>query len=175
MEVLLKTIVAALGCASLLATALPAAAQSSHHSGGWGHSSAGSPSGVGVGSSHSGFPGGSFGGRSGFAGGFHHGFGPRHVHFGYPFYAADFGLGFALGLSVIDPWYWDSPYYYGGYYAPYPPPGGYYPPPPGAYPPPPPGQAAPPPPGAAAPPAAACGSWSWDAAKQAYNWVPCAA
>ncbi|THD63623.1 hypothetical protein, partial [Phenylobacterium sp.] len=121
----MKTIVAALGCASLLATALPAAAADSSGHGGWGHSSASPSGGRPTGSGRSGFPGG-FAGRSGFAGGYRHGFGPRFVGFGYPFYAADFGLGFALGLSVVDPWYWDSPYYYGGYYAPYPPPGGYY-------------------------------------------------
>jgi hypothetical protein len=170
MEVLLKTIVAALGCASLLAAALPAAAESSH-GGGWGHGSSSSSGGRASGGGRSAAPGG-FAGRSGFAGGFRHGYGygPRFVRFGYPFYAANFGLGFALGLSVLDPWYWDSPYEYGGYYPAYPPPGGYY------YPAPPPsGQAGPPPSAAgAAPPPAACGSWAWDSAKQTYNWVPCA-
>lgn len=162
----MKTIVAALAGASLLATALPAAAESAHH-GGFGRSSA------------AGAPG--FGGRTGFGSG-RFGFrgGGRFCCFGGPF----FGLGLAVGLAAYDPWWFDSPYYgyYGyGYYGPYPPYGAYPPPPPGGYYPPPNG-AGPPPgappmagpqnaPGASAP--AACGSWSWDAGKQAYNWVPC--
>jgi hypothetical protein len=104
--------------------------------------------------SHGGFDGRHFDGGRGF----------RHFH-DRSFAFAGLGLGFALGLSAYDPWYYDWPYY--GYYAPYPPPPAYYAdyPPPAAV-------AAPPPVDEARPPAA-CGSWSWDAARQAYNWVPC--
>lgn len=107
----------------------------------------------------------------------HPGFTPGHIHHFrgghfFPFYGASFGLGLALGLnSFYDPWFhgfYDGPYPYYGYYAPYPPPAGYAPPAPGAEPAPPSGEAA-------AQPPAACGSWSWDTAKQVYNWVPCAA
>ncbi|MGZ3404337.1 MAG: hypothetical protein ACXWKN_15800, partial [Phenylobacterium sp.] len=147
--------------------------------GGWVHGSGGgasSPSGA-VNGGRSGLQGGSFAGRGGFgASHFGHGYHPRFIGFrGYPYYFADFGLGFALGLSVLDPWYYDyGPYYAGYYYAPYgPPPGGYYyPAPPTGYAPPP-AQAAPPT-GDAAPPPAACGSWKWDTEKQTYNWIPCA-
>jgi hypothetical protein len=177
MEVLLKTLVAALGCASLLAAAVPAAAEDSHHSsggGGWSHGGSSAQAGPGVsGGSRSGFQGGAFAGRGVGASHFGSGFRPRFIGFrGYPYYFADFGLGFALGLSVLDPWYYDyGPYYAGYYYPPYgPPPGGYYaPPPPNGYAPPP-AQAAP----SAAQPPAACGSWKWDADKQTYNWSPCA-
>jgi hypothetical protein len=97
----------------------------------------------------------------------HRGFRPGFG--GYPFYFADFGLGLALGLSFIDPWYYDG--VYGGYYGNY----AYGPPPPYYYPPAPYGQAGPPPPPAtSAQPPAACGSWAWDTAKQVYNWVACA-
>jgi hypothetical protein len=192
MEVSLKTIVVALASASLLAMAAPAMADSSHHGGGGGGSWGGGGGGWGRGSSaaapssgggfRGGFQGGSVAGPRGF-GASHFGGRPGFRHFGgfAPFYFADFGLGFALGMSAIDPWFYDG--FYGPYYdAPYaysygPPPGGYYYPPPGA--PYPPQQAAP----QGAPPTAgattqsqqpaACGSWSWDAAKQAYNWVPC--
>ena len=180
MEVLLKTLVAALGCASLLAAAVPAAAEDSHHSnggGGWSHggsSAQAAPSGGGSGS-RSGFQGGAFAVRGSGASHVGSGFRPRFIGFrGYPYYFADFGLGFALGLSVLDPWYYDyGPYYAGYYYPPYgPPPGGYYaPPPPNGYAPPP-AQAAPA--GNAGQPPAACGSWKWDADKQTYNWSPCA-
>jgi hypothetical protein len=157
----LKTTIAALAGASLLTLAMPAAAQ--HHGGdGWSHggvSGTGGRSASGGGSPRGGVP------HGGYAGGhFYGGPGFRNFHdrsFGY----AGLGLGFALGLSFYDPWYYDEPYY--GYYAPYPPPPNYY----DGYPPP--GAGAAPPPVAAAPPPAACGSWSWDAAKQAYNWVPC--
>lgn len=167
----MKTFVAALAGASLIALAAPAAAEPNHHSG-WGHSSDAA-------ASSGGFRGPGGYGRSAYAAG-GYGFHPRFVGFvGYPYYFADFGLGFALGLSVVDPWYYDGYYApYGSYYAPYgppPPPGGYYYPAPGAAYAPPASQAAPPPPsaGASQPPAAACGSWSWDQAKQTYNWVPC--
>ena len=124
-----------------------------------------SPSGFGRGGA--GFSG--FSGRPGFSH-FHHFGGPRF----FPFYGAAFGFGLA---SFYDPWFYgfyDGPYPYYGYYAPYPPPAGYYYPPGAAAPPP----GAPPiaaPPSASQPPPAACGSWSWDAAKQIYNWVPCGA
>jgi hypothetical protein len=188
LEVLLKTIIAALAGASLLALAAPAAAQS--HGGGWGHGSSnggtgggwthGSSGGAPSGSGRQGAPGASGasprGGfqHGGFAGGrafdgdhFHH-----HFH-GFPVFLG--GFGFGLGLAAFDPWFFDGPYY--GSWEPYP----YYaygapygPPPPAYYYPPTRAESAPPGP-AAAPPPAACGSWAWDSAKQAYNWVPCGA
>src|SRR6202000_1036342 len=97
-----------------LAAAVPAQADD-HHSGGGGFSRGGAQT-SGGGFGRGGFQGGSFAGR-GFGGGhFAGGFRPGFRGFrGYPYYFADFGLGFALGLSVLDPWYWDAPYY-GGYY-----------------------------------------------------------
>jgi hypothetical protein len=105
----------------------------------------------------------------GFTGGFGAGrVGDHHFHrhfVGFPVFLGGFGLGFGLGLAAYDPWFYGAPYYgYYGYYD--------YPPPPAYYGPPPPSSQAAPPPAAAEPPAA-CGSWSWDAAKQVYNWVPC--
>jgi hypothetical protein len=156
----LKTTIAALAGASLLTLAMPAVAQ--HGGEGWGHGGGSGMHGHGLGggSPHGGF------GRGGFAGHrFDGGRGFRHFH-DRSFAFAGLGLGFALGLSFYDPWYYDWPYY--GYYAPYPPPPGYY------YDDYPPAAAvAARPPVAAAPPPAACGSWSWDAARQTYNWVPC--
>jgi hypothetical protein len=185
MEVSLKTIVVALASASLLAMAAPAMADSSHHGGGggrggswggggggWSHgSSAAAPSSGG--GFRGGFQGHSFPGPRGFGASHFHGR-PGFHHFGgfAPYYFADFGLGLAFGMSAIDPWFYDG--FYGPYYdAPYaygPPPGGYYYPPQQAAP-----QGAPPTAGATtqSQQPAACGSWSWDAAKQAYDWVPC--
>jgi hypothetical protein len=188
-EVKLKTIIAALAGASLLAAGVPAAAQSHH--GGWSHGSGGTsatgggwthgtsgapagmsgaataPAGASGGVSRSGFPAGGFAGSRTFdQNHFHH-------HFrGFPVFLG--GFGFGLGLAAFDPWFFDGPFY--GYWAPYP----YYaygyapygPPPPYYTPPAPRGDAAPPP--AAAQPPAACGSWAWDSVKQVYNWVPCA-
>jgi hypothetical protein len=167
MEVTLKSIIAALAGASLLAIAMPAAAQHAGggghggssgggmHSGGFSHGGVAGRPGFEGGHFHGGFSHEGFAGRPGFDGdrfhrGFHRGFG------GDPFAFAGLGLGFALGLNAYDPWYYDGPYY--GYYPDYPPPPAY------SY---------APPPANAAPPPAACGSWSWDAARQAYNWVPC--
>ena len=172
----MKTFVAALAGASLLGLAVPAAAQ--HHGGGGG--SRGGPS---SGAAHSGWSHGGAGWSRGsggwsrgsaarpgwggrFAGG--HGYYPHHYYRGYPYAFAGFGLGLAFGLAA-DPWYYGGPYYGGGYYS-------YYDagPPPPAYDDddaPPPAVAAPPPEGAQPP--AACGSWSWDAAHQKYDWIPC--
>jgi len=185
----LKTFVAALAGASLLGLAVPAAAQ--HHGGGggsrggpsseaahsgwsrsdsargggWSHGGAGWSRGSGGWSRGStARPG--WGGR--FAGG--HGYYPRHYYRGYPYAFAGFGLGLAFGLAA-DPWYYGGPYYGGPYYG-----GSYYsydgPPPPAYYEDIPPPAVGAPPPEAAQPPAA-CGSWSWDAANQKYDWIPC--
>jgi hypothetical protein len=179
MEVLLKTLVVALGCASLLATAVPAAAESSQH-GGFSHGGSGAQSGGRGGFARGGAQGAGFAGRGFGAGHFAGGFRPGFRGFrGYPYYFADFGLGFALGLSVLDPWYWDGGPYYGGYYYGYPPygppPGGYYAPPPpsGGYPAPPPAASGAPAVAGPSQAPAACGSWKWDTDKQTYNWIPC--
>lgn len=82
------------------------------------------------------------------AGGFHGGYGGWRGG-GYPF-VGGLGLGLALGAY---PWYYDyGPAY--GYYPDY------------AY-------DAPPPAAAVQPAPSACGSWSWDAGANRYNWVPC--
>ncbi|MBS0332732.1 MAG: hypothetical protein JSS35_08200, partial [Proteobacteria bacterium] len=122
----MKTIVAALAGASLLALAVPAVAESPHSgggSGGWSHGGgsggmhgggmAGAPGGGWShggnwsrgGFAHSGAPSG-FAGRSGFSG--HPGFNHFHGFHGrpYPFYGASFGLGLVAGLSFYDPWYY---------------------------------------------------------------------
>jgi hypothetical protein len=157
----LKTIIAALAGASILTLSVPAAAQQ-HGGEGWGHGSSGSGR-VGHSATGGNFPRGGFS-SGGFAGRrFDGARGFRNFH-DRSFAFAGLGLGFALGLSFYDPWYYDWPYY--GYYAPYPSAPAYY----DGYPPPP---VAAPPPAAAAPPPAACGSWAWDSAKQTYNWVPC--
>jgi hypothetical protein len=172
-QVGMKPLVAALASASLLAApflAAPTSALAQHHGsrGSWGGGASGSMS-AGSGASHGGWTHGSGGSWSGgtwaghhMDGGFHH-----FHHDRFPVFFGGFGLGLALG-AAWDPWWWDGPYYG---WAPYPAyaVGG---PPPAAY-----GGDAPPPgapaPQAAAPPAAACGSWSWDAAKGQYNWIPC--
>lgn len=172
----MKTIIAALAGASLLALAAPAAAQSHH--GGWSHGSSSSTSSGGSGGWAHGSPSGSGGqavpggiSRGGFAGG--RAFDGGHHHFrAFPVFLG--GFGFGLGLAAFDPWFFDGPFY--GYWEPYPAYGWNYPgygPPPAYYPPPPRNDAAPPP--AAQQPPAACGSWAWDSAKQVYNWVPCGA
>jgi hypothetical protein len=150
MEVTLKSLIAALAGASLLAIAMPAAAQhggGGHGGGGFSGGGMHSSGGMHGGGMHSGgFSRGGFAGHRGFDGGHFH----REFHRGFggdPFAFSGLGLGFALGLNAYDPWYYDGPYY--GYSA--------YPARP-AY---------------AAPPPVACGSWSWDAARQVYNWVPC--
>ncbi len=110
---------------------------------------------------HGGFRGGYHGGYGGYHGGFYRGYGG---YYGYGFGAA--ALGFALGASLYDPWYYGPAYYgYYGYYGP-PAPVVYAEP---AY------SYAPPP--AATAPQSACGQWSWDQAHSKYNWVPgpCAA
>jgi hypothetical protein len=183
LEVLLKTIIAALAGASLLALAAPATAQSHH---GWSHGSSSGSSSSRGGSGASSAPGGSGGQavaggvsrggfqRGGFAGGAGFGADRFHHHFhGFPVFLG--GFGFGLGLAAFDPWFFDGPYY--GYWEPYPyyAYGASYGPPPPAYYPPTRGEAAPPPPAAAQQPPAACGSWAWDSAKQVYNWVPCGA
>jgi hypothetical protein len=95
-----------------------------------------------------------------------HGF-HNTVFIGVPFFTG-FGLGFGWGWSAFNPWFWGGPYYgWGGpwgwgpstvYYDSAAPPGTQAVPPPGAE-------------ESQAP--AACGSWVWDTAKQAYHWVPC--
>jgi hypothetical protein len=188
----LKTIIAALAGASLLAAGAPAAAQSRHGDGnhdtgmrpmggGWTHGTSGAPAGVSGataaapapgmtgGVSRGGFPHGTFAGSRTFD----HDRDRFHHHFrGFPVFVG--GFGFGLGLAAFDPWFFDSPFY--GYWAPYP----YYAygyapygPPPSYYTPPTPrGDAARPPAVEQAP--AACGSWAWDSVKEVYNWVPCA-
>ena len=108
--------------------------------------------------------GGGFHGSGGFYGGGYRGGGfYRGGFYSYPgYYYGAAGLGFALGASLADPWYYGPAYY--GYY-------GYYGPPPQvvyadpAY-----GYA--PPPAVGAAPQAACGQWSWDQAQSKYNWIP---
>ena len=107
----------------------------------------------------------------------HHSDGGYRGYGGYPYFLGAGALGFALGASLANPWYYGYPAYYGypgyydyddGYYEGYAAPGGAYPPPPAQYPPSqyqaPQSQAA---------PNAACGSWSWDPAHAKYNWIPC--
>lgn len=174
----MKPLIAALAGASLAAAPMAAIAQ--HHGGSHGSwsgggsrgswSGGGSPRGAMSGAG--GWQGHWSGGASGaWAGhhmdGFHH---FHHDHF--PVFFGGFGLGLALG-AAWDPWWWDGPYYGYGW--------GPYPPyevigPPYGYGPPPPASAAPPvaaPPATATPPAAACGSWSWNAPAQRYDWIPC--
>jgi hypothetical protein len=164
-EVQMKTIIAALASASLLAAPMalgptPAVAQHSHGGFGGGHGGFG-----GHGGWHGGgFHGGGFHG-GGFRGGFH-----DHGFRGDGFFGGAF-LGLALGAAIADSWYYDYPDYY-GYYGPYPvdydgvapygdgPDG----------PPPPQSQSSP---QGQAQPGQACGSWSWNAAQSKYNWIGC--
>jgi hypothetical protein len=198
----LKTIIAALAGASLLAAGAQAAAQSHHGGwshdtggasatgGGWAHGSGGT-GGTGGGWTHgtSGVPAGASGAATapsaGMPGGVSRSGFPHGTFAGSRTFDHDFhhhfrsfpvfvgGFGFGLGLAAFDPWFLDSPFY--GYWAPYP----YYAygyapygPPPPYYTPPVPRGEAAPPP--AAQPPAACGSWAWDSVKQVYNWIPCA-
>jgi hypothetical protein len=180
----LKTILAALAGASILAAPLPVLAQT--HDGGGGFHGGGGVGGFHGGGFHGGPGPASIGGyhpgggvRPGYGSGTHYGYGAGryaggyhgYSHYrgyggyrGYPYFAGGLGLGIALGLSAsYDPWYYD--YYDAPFY-------GYSEtvtvendaPPPPVY------DAAPP---AAQAAPAACGSWSWDAARQVYNWIPC--
>jgi hypothetical protein len=107
--------------------------------------------------------GGGFHGGGVHGGGVHGGGFYRGGFYGYPgYYYGAAGLGFALGASLADPWYYGPAYY--GYY-------GYYgPPAPVIYADPAYGYAPPPVSGPA--PQAACGQWSWDQANAKYNWIP---
>ena len=155
----MKTILTLLGCAALLAP-LPAAAQSHHHdSGHW---------------SGNHWQGGHW------TGDHFHGHWERRAWGHYPYAYDGFGLGFGLGAALAYPWRYDYPADYYSYY-------NYY----GAY-----DEADPPPyygyddnmtderdwddkplPQTQAPSprrsAQVCGSWSWDADAQRYNWIPC--
>ncbi|RAK59827.1 hypothetical protein DJ021_08420 [Phenylobacterium hankyongense] len=181
----MKTILAALAGAAILAAPLPVLAQShgggsgSHGGGGGFHGGGfhGGPGPAAIGGYHPGGVRPAYGsgphygdGEGHYAGGYRGDHGYSHYRGGYPYYAGGLGLGFALGLNAgYGPWSYGSPWY--DYYdAPF---YGYSrtvtvennTPPPPVY------DAAPPAPAAQAAPA--CGSWSWDAARQAYNWVPC--
>jgi hypothetical protein len=141
----MKTILAALASASLLAAplaTLPATATAAPHG---------------------------YGGFHGGYGGFHGGYGWRGYGYrGYPYF---FG-GLALGAALWDPWYYGY-YGYPGYYYGYADPYGYYGPPPP--PPPPSGYAQPAQAQPQAQQGQACGSWNWNAAQSKYDWVPCPA
>jgi hypothetical protein len=185
-EVPLKVLLATLAAASLLAAPLAASAQARQGgggfhggggaaaSGGGGFHGGGGNSGGGVGRPGGGYGHGA-GGWSGNGGGHSYnggryygrgGYGRYGGYRSYPYYfGGGVGLGFALGLSAGAPWYYDAPYY--GYYYPRytyyddggPAPDGYV------------VDQAPPPAANQAP--AACGSWSWDPARETYTWIPC--
>lgn len=162
----MKTMLAALASASLLATSLAAVAGPAEA-----QARVGARGAV-VSQPHF------RGGGGGFRGGYSPGWGYRGGYRGYSGGAwAGATLGFALGANLAYPWYYGPPVgYYGypdyGYY------GGYVAPAPEGYA----GDpwaydygtsvASPSTPGAQ-PPAQACGSWSWDQAQSKYNWIPC--
>lgn len=93
----------------------------------------------------------------GFGGGFRGGYG----------YLGAGALGLAVGLDYRDPLFYDDPFYYDDYYGDYAYGAPYDYGPDGAlllaYQGPPPQTGTP----------QACGSWSWDAPRSTYNWVPC--